>query len=77
MDWMSRSPALLAGEWREIFASATPRARVIFRSAANDAGVVPAAVRARLRFDDARATRLHASDRVGTYGSFHLAQLVG
>jgi S-adenosylmethionine-diacylglycerol 3-amino-3-carboxypropyl transferase len=75
MDWLSAAPELLAAEWRQIFARATPGARVIFRSAGADAAFLPDAVRARLRFDEARARELHALDRVGTYGSFHLAHV--
>lgn len=75
MDWMAHDPALLAEEWRQIFAHAAPGARAIFRSAGPDAGFLPGAVRERLVFDSERASRLHAQDRVATYGSFHVARL--
>lgn len=76
MDWMVRRPALLQEEWRRIFARAAPGARVIFRSGARDASFLPAAVRERLAFDPERAERLHRRDRVGTYGSFHIARVL-
>jgi S-adenosylmethionine-diacylglycerol 3-amino-3-carboxypropyl transferase len=76
MDWMVRRPALLHDEWRRIFAQAAPGARVIFRSGAREATFLPAAVRERLAFDPERAERLHRRDRVGTYGSFHIARVL-
>jgi S-adenosylmethionine-diacylglycerol 3-amino-3-carboxypropyl transferase len=76
MDWMVRRPELLRDEWRRIFARAAPGARVIFRSGAREATFLPAAVRERLAFDPERAERLHRRDRVGTYGSFHIARVL-
>jgi S-adenosylmethionine-diacylglycerol 3-amino-3-carboxypropyl transferase len=75
MDWLVRRPHLLEEEWRLIFERAAPGARVIFRSGAADASVVPGWARRRLIFDEERARALHAQDRVGTYGSFHIARL--
>jgi len=75
MDWMAHDAALLSDEWRQIFAHAAPGARVIFRSAAPDAGFLPGAVSERLDFDVERASALHALDRVATYGSFHVARI--
>lgn len=76
MDWMARKPALLAEEWRRLLAAAAPGARVIFRSGAREAWFLPAAARERLRFDRERAAELHRRDRVGTYGSFHIAHVL-
>jgi S-adenosylmethionine-diacylglycerol 3-amino-3-carboxypropyl transferase len=75
MDWLARHPAALVQEWARIFAAATPNARIIFRSGGPDAGFLPWDVRVRLSFDTDLASRLHAQDRVGTYGSFHVARL--
>jgi S-adenosylmethionine-diacylglycerol 3-amino-3-carboxypropyl transferase len=75
MDWLCERPELLEEEWRSIFAAAAAGARVIFRSGAKDASFLPRGVRERLRFDEPRAVALHRRDRVGTYGSFHIAQL--
>jgi S-adenosylmethionine-diacylglycerol 3-amino-3-carboxypropyl transferase len=76
MDWMAAKPALLGEEWRRIFAAAAPGARVIFRSGSSDASFLPEAVRERLRFERERALGLHRRDRVGTYGSFHIAHVL-
>jgi S-adenosylmethionine-diacylglycerol 3-amino-3-carboxypropyl transferase len=75
MDWLVERPSLLEEEWRQIFAKAAGGARIIFRSGAPDASFLPTPIRERLRFDVPRAQALHRQDRVGTYGSFHLAHL--
>ena len=74
MDWLVREPHLLTEEWEQIFASAAPGARVIFRSGGPDERFLPLSVLRRLYFDRERADRLHRQDRVGTYGSFHIAR---
>jgi S-adenosylmethionine-diacylglycerol 3-amino-3-carboxypropyl transferase len=76
MDWMARRPALLLEEWRRIFAAAAPGARLIFRSGSREASFLPGAVRERLRFEHDRAQAIHRLDRVGTYGSFHIAHVL-
>ncbi len=75
MDWLADTRALLDEEWQRIFAAAAPGARAIFRSGGKDACFLPSWIRARLAFDSPRAAQLHSLDRVGTYGSFHIARL--
>jgi len=75
MDWLAGRPGLLEEEWSRIFVAAAPGARVIFRSGAPDARFLPESVTRGLRFEPERAARLHRLDRVGTYGSFHIAHL--
>jgi S-adenosylmethionine-diacylglycerol 3-amino-3-carboxypropyl transferase len=74
MDWLAREPRLIEEEWGGIFASASPGARVIFRSGGSDERFLPPSVRERLSFDRDLARALHRRDRVGTYGSFHIAR---
>ncbi len=76
MDWLAERPRLLEEEWELILACAASGARAIFRSGAHDASFLPASITGRLAFERERATALHARDRVGTYGSFHIARLV-
>lgn len=76
LDWLAGRPRLLEEEWTGVFGAASPRARVIFRSGGNDASFLPLSVLRRLRFELELARRLHQRDRVGTYGSFHIASLV-
>jgi S-adenosylmethionine-diacylglycerol 3-amino-3-carboxypropyl transferase len=45
------------------------------RSAAADVDFIPAEVRRFLRFHPEATSPLHAVDRVGTYGSLHLAEV--
>jgi S-adenosylmethionine-diacylglycerol 3-amino-3-carboxypropyl transferase len=75
MDWLARHPRALLEEWTRIFAASAPNARIIFRSGGPDADFLPREVLRRLTFNADLAARLHARDRVGTYGSFHIARL--
>ena len=83
-DWMgAHRPLDLAREWDLILDRATPDAVAIFRSARADPPWLPEVrldarhgggrLGERLRFDRELAGRLHAQDRVGTYGGFHVA----
>jgi S-adenosylmethionine-diacylglycerol 3-amino-3-carboxypropyl transferase len=74
MDWLAAHAQLLEEEWAGIFRVAGPGARVIFRSGGRDALFLPLSVLRRLRFERERAQALHQRDRVGTYGSFHIAR---
>ncbi|MYL82447.1 DUF3419 family protein [Desulfovibrio aerotolerans] len=73
-DWLAHhNPQALAEEWDGIFAAAAPQAKLLMRSAGLDVSFVPDAARQRLRFLPELTQPLHAADRVGTYGSQHLA----
>jgi S-adenosylmethionine-diacylglycerol 3-amino-3-carboxypropyl transferase len=86
MDWLARSRRdLLTEEWQAIVERAAPGARVLWRSGASSSDAIDALVvgtrfgRRRvgdlLRYQRELAARLHALDRVHTYGSFHIADL--
>lgn len=76
-DWLAHhDPAALAEEWELIFANSRPGTRILLRSAGLDLSFVPEAVRARLRFQPERTAKLHLTDRVGTYGSLHFAEVI-
>jgi S-adenosylmethionine-diacylglycerol 3-amino-3-carboxypropyl transferase len=86
MDWLyDRGGDLLAQEWQLIVDRASPRARVIWRSAALAVDFVdplaisldgaPARVGEVLRYEHDLAARLHRDDRVHTYGSFYVVEL--
>jgi S-adenosylmethionine-diacylglycerol 3-amino-3-carboxypropyl transferase len=86
MDWLScfRQPALQR-EWQAMVDRAAPRTRLIWRSGGLCADYVnPITVRVRgrhermgdlLTYHEALAAQLHSRDRVGTYGSFTIADL--
>jgi S-adenosylmethionine-diacylglycerol 3-amino-3-carboxypropyl transferase len=72
-DWMD-DPALTA-LWQEITRTAAPRARVIFRTAAEPTllpGRVPDGVLARWRYAAETSRELATRDRSAIYGGFHL-----
>jgi len=87
MDWLSEHLfPLLESEWQAIVDRASPRARLIWRSGGfntdfldqvrvNVAGE-SRGTREILEYDRDLADRLHPLDRVHTYGSFHIAELV-
>lgn len=75
-DWMG--PVELNDLWTQITRAARPGARVIFRTAANELllpGRVDSRLLSRWRRDDSRSDALHARDRSGVYGAFHLYRL--
>ena len=75
MDWLVRAPALLADEWERIFAAARPgSAGDIQERRARRARSCRGGARGGCVFEPERAERLHRRDRVGTYGSFHIAR---
>lgn len=84
MDWMARRRQhALASEWQAIVDRAAMHSTIIWRSAAPIVDFVDPiriwwAGRASrlgdlLTYDRTLASRLHAADRVHTYGSFHIA----
>ena len=75
-DWLVRhDPAALDEEWELVLANSRPGTRILMRSAAADAGFLPAFAARALRFFPDRAQALHRHDRVGTYASLHLAEV--
>jgi len=87
MDWLSdRFFPLLEAEWQAIVERAAPRARLIWRSGGFNTDFlddVRVTIDGRSRgtaeilaYDRDLAARLHPLDRVHTYGSFHIAEMV-
>jgi S-adenosylmethionine-diacylglycerol 3-amino-3-carboxypropyl transferase len=87
MDWLSQAKdQSLADEWQAIFSRAAPGARVIWRSAGTSSDFVDRQSIALwgsdyqlgdvLAYRRDQAAELHARDRVHTYGSFHIADLL-
>jgi len=70
MDWYrSREENLLDELWRQILANAVPGSKILFRSAGTSCTFLPGFALDKLRFEQEKTARLHAQDRVGTYGS--------
>ncbi len=87
MDWLNASKRdLLRQEWAAILRTAKPGARVIWRSGALKVDYVDnldLLIRGRttflgelLHYDYELARKLHAVDRVHTYGSFYIADIL-
>lgn len=73
-DWLANhAPAMLEREWRLILKNARHNAKILFRSAGASRSFLPEFAKEQLLFDDSQTQQLHHQDRVGTYGSTHLA----
>jgi S-adenosylmethionine-diacylglycerol 3-amino-3-carboxypropyl transferase len=88
MDWLyEKHPELLTAEWQSIVNRSAAKTRILWLSAALDVDFVdPLTVTAagkRVRLGDLLtyhtdlANELHVIDRVHTYGSFYIADLMG
>jgi len=75
-DWLAwHRPEELREEWELILGNSRPGARIVLRSAGLNAAFIPADIRNRLIFHAKQTEPLHLTDRVGTYGSLHLAEV--
>lgn len=75
-DWLLyKDPQLLREEWQLLFKNARPGTRILFRSVSPDHSFLPVFARKKLEFQRELTHSLHQHDRVGTYGSTHLAKV--
>jgi S-adenosylmethionine-diacylglycerol 3-amino-3-carboxypropyl transferase len=75
-DWLaSHNVAGLQEEWDLLLSNSRRGTRILMRSASSEIDFIPAPVRERLKFFPELANRLHAQDRVGTYGCTVLAEV--
>ena len=73
-DWLAtHDPDALREEWELILKNAAHGAKILMRTAGLTVGFIPEDIRERLQFHPVLTTELHQMDRVGTYGSTHLA----
>ena len=76
-DWLAQhDPVALADEWQMILNNSQPGSKILMRSAANEINFLPDFVGNSLRFFPEQTEALHATDRVGTYGSLHFAEVL-
>ena len=76
-DWLAEHNTLmLEEEWREIFRCGKAGAKILMRSAGQYLDFLPEWVSSSLRFFPELTSELHRSDRVGTYGSLHFAEIL-
>ena len=75
-DWLAdKKSDLLEEEWKLILNNARPGTRILFRSAGTSCRFLPDFVFRQVEFHQEKAQRLHAEDRVGTYGATFLAEV--
>lgn len=75
-DWLAgHDPEGLVEEWEHILANAAPKAKVLMRSAGINMDFLPEIARERVKFFPEQTEPLHATDRVGTYGSMHFGEV--
>jgi len=76
-DWLAwRQPEALQEEWRLILENSQPGSKILMRSASKELGFLPDLAKSSLRFFPELTDALHKQDRVGTYGSLHLAEVL-
>lgn len=76
-DWLAwHDPAALAEEWQLILQQAPAGSRILLRSASSGLYFLPDEITSRLHFRADLTAPLHPQDRVGTYGSMHLAEVL-
>ncbi len=76
-DWLAAHDLDgLREEWDLILQNSRPGTRILMRSASPEIDFIPLPIRERLKFFPDTANRLHQQDRVGTYGSTLLAEVL-
>jgi len=76
-DWLAWHDAkALLEEWELILANSRSGTKILMRSAGLDLSFVPESVLKRLRFFPEITGPMHLTDRVGTYGSLHFAEVI-
>lgn len=76
-DWLAwHAPDALSEEWELILQNSRPGTKILMRSAGFGLDFIPRSIASALRFYPDRTEPLHPTDRVGTYGSLHFAEVV-
>jgi S-adenosylmethionine-diacylglycerol 3-amino-3-carboxypropyl transferase len=76
-DWLAwNDPRTLSNEWELILRNSKTGTRILMRSAGNKIDYIPKVISNNLRFYPELTNTLHKKDRVGTYESLHLAEVI-
>jgi len=76
-DWLAWNlPEALQEEWDHILKNSRKGTKILMRSASTTLDFVPKNIRDRLRFHSELTEPLHKTDRVGTYASLHMAEVL-
>jgi S-adenosylmethionine-diacylglycerol 3-amino-3-carboxypropyl transferase len=66
----------LQEEWELLLRNSVAGSKVMMRSAGAEVDFIPHQARSAVRFFPELTETLHRQDRVGTYGSLHLAEVM-
>lgn len=76
-DWLAWNlPEALQEEWDIILKNSKKGTKILMRSASTTLDFVPENIRGRVRFHPELTESLHKTDRVGTYGSLHMGEVL-
>jgi S-adenosylmethionine-diacylglycerol 3-amino-3-carboxypropyl transferase len=76
-DWLAwNDPRTLSNEWELILNNSEKGSRILMRSAGNKIDYIPKDISKKLRFYPELTNSMHQKDRVGTYESLHLAEVI-
>jgi S-adenosylmethionine-diacylglycerol 3-amino-3-carboxypropyl transferase len=76
-DWLAwHDSQALREEWQLLLDNSRPGSKILMRSALADISFLPEVAKSSLRFFPEKSNDLHKQDRVGTYGSLHLAEIL-
>lgn len=76
-DWLAQhDPVALDEEWQMILNNSQVGSKILMRSAATEINFLPDFVKKSIRFFPEQTDALHLTDRVGTYGSLHFAEVL-
>jgi S-adenosylmethionine-diacylglycerol 3-amino-3-carboxypropyl transferase len=76
-DWLAwHDPEALREEWCLLLQNSRPGSKILMRTAGLDISFLPQMAKSSLRFFPELTETLHKQDRVGTYGSVHLAEVL-
>jgi S-adenosylmethionine-diacylglycerol 3-amino-3-carboxypropyl transferase len=76
-DWLAwHDSQALREEWQLLLDNSRPGSKILMRSALADISFLPEVAKSSLRFFPEKSNDLHKQDRVSTYGSLHLAEIL-
>lgn len=76
-DWLAwHQPQALVEEWQQILKNSRSGSKILLRSASGNLDFLPEYAKEAVRFRQDLTDPLHPQDRVGTYGSMHLAEVI-
>jgi S-adenosylmethionine-diacylglycerol 3-amino-3-carboxypropyl transferase len=76
-DWLAHHfPKALEEEWRLILENSKKGTKILLRSASENINFFPDFVKKQVSFEQTKTKTTHLADRVGTYGSVYLGEVL-